>query len=88
MAVIKTWVIEALERFSFFKFDEPQLQLLVDTVSDHDIIGSYESGFITWGESQNMILHHASELANQFPNKGAFPKPPNTTKLTDHEEAP
>ncbi len=76
MEQIKNRVLEVLKNFSFYQFNEKQIEILCSKVNAKGVISYYEEGFITSKEADNMILHIASELANSFPNKGSFPKPP------------
>ena len=72
----KRRVLEVLEKYSFSKFNEEQVEEIVKLVNEKEIIKLYDDMFITYAEGTNMILHIISEYANNFPNKGAFPKPP------------
>ena len=73
---VKKWVGEAIKPHSFIKFNDDQINNVVEQVIRNGIIENYENAFITEKEAENMILHIAYELANKFPNPGAFPKAP------------
>lgn len=79
MDYIKYRVLDALQKFEFYQFNEAQLQTITQIVIERKVLEDYERGFITDKEADNMILHIASELASTLPNKGAFIQPPNSS---------
>ena len=79
MDYIKYRVLEALQKFEFYQFNEAHLKTITQIVIERKVLEDYERGFITDKEADNMILHIASELASTLPNKGAFIQPPNSS---------
>jgi len=74
------YITEAFEKNPYYSFTDKQMAELTGLIEEREIAKSYNEAFITYHEGINMILHHASEIANKTPNKGAFPKPPQASE--------
>lgn len=72
----KEYIKEAMALHPYYNFVEQQMIELTEVIEKLEIAKSYNEEFITYYEGINMILHHASEIESKYPNKGAFPKPP------------